>query len=185
MTLLLLSGPAEGPVTLATLRTYLRVDGTEDDQAIQLAFRAARQHITRQTGYVLAVESWRLILDAWPNDQTVKIPLWPLRRITAARLYTGTGSASSISSTNIVTRSNGKPAFVRFNNVAKPAVDAGGIEIDCECGYASSNDVPQALTLAVMRITALLYETRGDTAALLQDEALNRLLSPFLTVRLT
>lgn len=184
ITLLPLSGPAEGPVTLATLRSYLRVDGTDDDQAILLAFRAARQHITRQTGYVLAIETWRLILDSWPANQTVKFPFFPLRRVLAARIYTGTGAASTIASTNIVTRSTGKPVYVRFNNVAAPGIEEGGIEIDCECGYFSGNDVPQALTLAVMRMTALLYETRGDDAALLNDEALNRLLAPFINVRL-
>lgn len=185
MTLLPLSGPAEGPVTLATLRTYLRVDGSDDDQAILIALRAARQHVTQQTGFVTALETWRLTLDTWPDDQTVKVPLWPFRRVTAARVYPGSGATEAISATNIVTRSTGRPAYLRFNNAVNPGIAEGGIEIDCECGFANSNDVPQALTLAILRITALLYETRGDTAALLQDEALNRLLSPYLTVRLT
>jgi uncharacterized phiE125 gp8 family phage protein len=183
--LLPLSNPAEGPVALSTLRTYLRVDGTQDDIAIQTAFRAARQHITRRTHFVLAVESWRLSLDELSADQTIEVPLYPFRRVTSARFHSGSGSSTSIATTNLSVRSMGRPAYLRLNQTISMGVAKGGLEIDCECGYSNGSDVPPALTLAALRATALYYETRGDEAALLNDQALAQLMAPFIAVRLT
>jgi uncharacterized phiE125 gp8 family phage protein len=86
--------------------------------------------------------------------------------------------------TSIRILAQGEPAVLSFAGVAGPGVEKGGIEIDVECGYAVAADVPAALTLAVLRVSAKLYEHRGDANEALRDEALDVLLAPFRPVRL-
>lgn len=179
-----LSVPAEGPVTLDALRTYLRIDGTDDDALLAPVLLAARQHIAQRCGRILAVESWRMRLDAWPEGQRVQIPLVPFRRVLAARVYDATGVAADIPASAIVASVPSEPAYALFSGAPAPGLPQGGIEIDFEAGYESAADVPAALTLAVLRMAARLYETRGDEQSAMRDDTLDALIAPYRIARL-
>jgi uncharacterized phiE125 gp8 family phage protein len=179
-----LTSPLEGPVSLSALRNYLRVDGSDDDEVLGAVLKAARQTVARRCGRILAIEIWRVILDAWPESQRVVLPIIPFRRLVAARLYDGKGVASAIPPTAIAILAQGEPPVLSFSGVASPGVETGGIEIDVECGYSMAADVPAALTLAVLRLAAKLYEHRGDENEATHDAALDALIAPYRTVRL-
>lgn len=179
-----LAAPAEGPVSLSALRTYLRVDGTDDDDVLTAVLRAARQSVEQRCGRILSVQTWRLILDAWPPDQSVVIPLIPFRRIVAARVHDGRGNSVSIPTNAISIIAQSEPALVSFANAPAPGIASSGIEIDIECGYAVNSDVPAALTLAVLRAAARFYEARGDEAVVLRDDAFEALIAPYCRRRL-
>lgn len=176
--------PLEGPVSLATLRTYLRVDGPDDDEVLAVILKAARHTLAMRCGRILAIETWRLILDAWPEGQRVVVPLMPFRRVVAARLYDSKGVASAFPPSGITLESQGEPAVLTCAGLPVPGAASGGIEIDVECGYSNSADVPAGLALAVLRAAARLYEMRGDENQALHDEAFEILIAPFRSVRL-
>ena len=83
----LLSGPAEEPVALAEAKAWLRVDGDDEDGLIATLVTAARVHVESVTGRALVTQSWRLVLDAWPADRMVRLPVAPLQSLTAIRAF--------------------------------------------------------------------------------------------------
>lgn len=173
--------PNDGPVTLATLRHYLRIDTSDDDPTLQAVLLAARLAIEQKTSRILSSQTWRLRLDAWPDGQLIRVPLMPFRRVVAARVFDAKGISTQVTATSIVIS---EPGFIGFTSAPQPGLPEGGIEIDIEVGYTTPADVPAALTLAVMRKAAQLYELRGDEEHPSNDQTLDALLAPFLTRRL-
>ena len=78
----LLAGPAEEPVSLAEARAFLRVDDTAEDGLITTLIGAARLHVEGVTGRALLAQSWRVVLDAWPDDRQVRLPVTPFMAVT-------------------------------------------------------------------------------------------------------
>lgn len=176
---------ATGPVSLDAMRTYLRVDGRDDDELIATVLIAARQHVERRTRRLLCLQIWRMSLDAWPAGGQIQIPFTPFRRVTAIRVFENNGNAINLPLTALSQVTGSDPAFVTIANGPPPGRSKGGIELDIEAGYAAASDVPAALTLAIMRMAALLYERRGDETVQLKDDALEALLAPYSGARLT
>lgn len=65
ITLERVSGPAIEPVTLAQMRTHLRAweDITDDDDAIEAIYTAAREWVEDYTGRALIEQTWRMTVD--------------------------------------------------------------------------------------------------------------------------
>lgn len=174
-----------GPVSLDAMRTYLRVDGRDDDEMIAAVLASARQHIERRTRRLLCPQIWRMSLDAWPPNGRIRIPLIPFRRVAALRVFDADGVTINLPLSRLTAVTGSEPAVVTIMERLTPGPDEGGIELDVEAGYGVASDVPAALTLAIMRFAALLYERRGDEATELHDAALDALLAPYHGVRLT
>ena len=66
MPLVLTSGPAVEPVTLAEAKAHLRVDGTAEDTLIASLIITSRLHLEAAPGLALITQSWSWFLDAWP-----------------------------------------------------------------------------------------------------------------------
>ena len=83
----LLAGPAEEPVSLADCKAFLRVDDTAEDGLIATLATAARLHVESVTGRAMIFQSWRLVLDAWPAERTVALPVAPVHELTAITAF--------------------------------------------------------------------------------------------------
>ena len=66
MPLVLTSGPAVEPVTLAEAKAHLRVDGSAEDTLIASLIVTSRLHVEAALGLALITQSWSWFLDAWP-----------------------------------------------------------------------------------------------------------------------
>jgi len=87
MTPLALGPPATEPVTLFEARQFLRLDQTEEDDLLATLITAARLMIEAASGRCLIEQPWRIVLDRWPAGGEIRLPLSPLLRIDAARVY--------------------------------------------------------------------------------------------------
>jgi len=83
MSLALLTAPTVEPVTLADVKTYLRVDNTSDDTDIAAMITDARSWIEERSGIRLITQTWRWTVDihwkapgvATPsNDYQTRVP---------------------------------------------------------------------------------------------------------------
>ena len=83
----LLAGPAEEPVSLADAKAFLRVDDTAEDGLITTLVSAARLHVESVTGRAMIFQSWRLVLDAWPAERTITLPVAPVHELTAITAF--------------------------------------------------------------------------------------------------
>src|SRR3712207_2139074 len=89
------SGPAVEPITLVEMKAYLRVD--EDDAAqddlISGLIKAARLTIEAASRRILVEQSWRVVLDRWPRDGVILLPLAPLIAVDTIRITNAAGTA--------------------------------------------------------------------------------------------
>lgn len=167
MTSRLLSAPAAEPVTLADLKRHLEIDDTASDDFLTPLIVVARAAVERLTGRLMITQSWRLSLDAVPDDGLVRLPVGPVQTVSAVRVYDGLGGSVVWPGSGYTLDLVGEPARLLFHgSLPMPGRRLAGIEIDVVAGYgASVAAVPADLVQAVKLLAAHWYATRGDVEA--------------------
>jgi uncharacterized phiE125 gp8 family phage protein len=162
MTLIRTVEPAAEPVTLAEAKAHLRLaDGSEDDLLSGL-IRAARQDVERATGMALLDQHWRLVLDRWPMNGQVNLPVHPVREILSVTIYGSEGEASLLDATACEADLVSRPARLHLVRALDPARAMNGIEIDFRAGFGEAGtDVPDLLKRAILLLVAHWYEFRA------------------------
>jgi len=164
MTAYLLAGPAQEPVSLAETKVFLRVDGGEEDGLISTLIAAARLHIESLTNRVLIEQTWRVVLDCWPPDRIINLPVAPFRALVQILTYDLEGTSTALALAQFQSEAKVAPARLFL----PPAIDGapvlrarGGIEIDYVAGYGvSPQDVPVDLRQALITLVAYWFEHR-------------------------
>jgi len=182
----LVTAPASEPVTANDVKSQLELDvsDTSQDTKIELYITAAREMVEEYTGLALITQTWQLTLDHWPNDQEpwwdgtrqmaitelwasgraaqVIIPRYPLQAVGSIK---ADGTAVTVGDVFIVDTQQKPGRLVIKRGAAWPTVldNANGIEIEYTAGYGSnSTDVPAAIRLAIIQMSAYMFEHRGD-----------------------
>jgi uncharacterized phiE125 gp8 family phage protein len=160
----LLAGPAVEPLTLAEAKAWLRVDGDAEDGLLATLIAAARIHLESTTGTALLAQSWRVVLDCWPADRVVRLPVAPLRSLTAIRAYDAEGEAHIVPLAQFQAETAVAPARLLLPATidGMPALrERLGLEIDYKAGCAeNAADVPQDLRQALLVLVAHWFENR-------------------------
>lgn len=192
MPLVLRSGPAIEPVTVAEAKAHLRIDGTAEDILIASLILTSRLHVEAALDLALVNQSWTLMLDKWPRETApVEIPMSPLQSIDAVRVKNASGTAIAVSSSTYLVDIASRPARLVWNGAPRPdpGIAANGIEIDFSAGFgATAGSVPAPLRHAVLLLTAHWYEHRdpvevGSDAARI-PAVISELIQPFRKFRL-
>lgn len=68
MGLMQLSGPGAEPLSLDEVKAYLRIDGAVEDALLQSLLLTSRLHIEAALGLALMTQSWKFVIDAWPDN---------------------------------------------------------------------------------------------------------------------
>jgi uncharacterized phiE125 gp8 family phage protein len=189
MALILTSGPAAEPVTLAEAKAHLRVDGSAEDAVIASLITTARLHVEAALGLALITESWSLLLDAWPED-AVSLPIRPVQTVSAVKVTAADGGVAVLPAERYLLDGVGHPP--RLVPVGEPlpapGVPALGIEIAFTAGYGdAATDVPAPIREALLLLIAHWFEHREpalDAAVTRIPSAVSELLLPYRAVRL-
>ena len=186
MTPLLIAGPAVEPVTLAEMRTYLRLDDNAEDDLVSALIKAARLLVEAACGRQLVEQTWRLVLDRWPYGRIVRLPLSPLIRVERVRVFDAAGTPADLAPALYRAETASDPPRVAVDSAApEPGLAAEGIHLDVVVGFGPpAADVPAPLAQAVRLLVARWFENRGDApdAALPPDVA--TLVAPYRRARL-
>lgn len=160
MTSYLLAGPASEPVSLAEARAFLKVDDTAEDGLIATLIGAARLHVEGVTGRALLLQSWRIVLDDWPESGAVRLPVTPFYDVTAISAVDEHGASHDIGLGQFL--SGPEHLLVPRVVVGMPVLqERCGIEIDYRAGYGTgTEDVPPDLRQAVLCLVAHWFEHR-------------------------
>jgi uncharacterized phiE125 gp8 family phage protein len=192
MALVLTSGPAVEPVTLAEAKAHLRIDGTAEDTLIGSLIVTSRLHVEAALGLALITQSWSYFIDAWPPGRELALPLRPVQSITAVRLYAADESVQTVASDTYLLDGAGSPArLVRKASLAwpKPSRAANGIEIAFVAGYGNAAaNVPAPIRQAILLLIAHWHEHREPVeigaASVPVPPMVCDLLQPYRPVRL-
>ena len=164
MALVLTSGPAVEPVTLAEAKAHLRVDGTVEDTLIASLIVTSRLHVEAALGLALITQGWSWFLDDWPAGREVVLPLRPVQSVTAVRLYAADETLQVIAADTYLLDGIGPPArLVRRGSSAwpRPTRVGNGIEIAFVAGYGNAPaNVPAPIRQAILLLVAHWHEHR-------------------------
>jgi len=180
----LVTAPAVEPITVAEVKSQLRITGTDDDAQIDLYIQAAREQCETYTGIALITQVWNLTLDHWPTAREpwwdgvrqgsigdlssssrasdIMLPRYPLQSVDAINA----DGESVVVATTFITDTQQMPGrlVLKFGQIFPDIIDrANAIDIQYTAGYgAASTDVPAPLRLALIQMASHLYEHRGD-----------------------
>ena len=160
MTSYLLAGPAEEPVSLVETKAFLKVDDTAEDGLIATLIGAARLHVEGVTGRALLAQSWRVVLDRWPDDRVVKLPVTPFMAVTEITAYDADGAGHEVPLGQFLSEPDRLllPATVAGMPVLR---ERQGIEIDYVAGFGTEpGDVPADIRQALLLLVGYWFEHR-------------------------
>lgn len=198
---------AAEPVSVRLAKSFCKVQDDAEDELIQHLISAAREHVERETGLVLASSTWRIVGDAFPDRmieteeelwngwregsaaavagtyraRPLDLPLYPIVSVSSFRV-----DGAEVASDTYSTDTSSRPSRLVPASFW-PAVNASaaGIVVEVSAGYTAGN-LPASLAQAVLMLVAHWYEnreaaTRGEVA---EETALGleRLLSPWRLV---
>ena len=151
-------------MTLAETKLYLRIDTPDEDDLVRALITAARLLVEAASGRLLINQTWRLILDDWPNGGVLRLPLSPVSQIVAARVLDAQGAAMPVTLTALRLEAGMEPPAITLQtSVPAPGRATSGIEIDVLAGYgAGASAVPEPLRQAVLMMVSRWFEQRGD-----------------------
>ena len=192
MTSYLLAGPAQEPVSLGQMKAHLRIEDEAEDGLIEALIVAARVHVESMTSRALLAQSWRVVLDDWPEGQVIRLPVSPMISLTEIRCYDGDGRAHQIGLEQFLPDGQASPARI----ICPAAIEGApvlrrrmGIEIDYLAGFGTEpQDVPADLVQSVRTLVAYWYENRDAVlvsgAGASVPAGFERLVSAYRRVRL-
>lgn len=164
MTLILVAPPAAEPVSLSQTKSFLKVDHDGEDALIGTLIAAARLHVEAAIRRVLVTQSWRLVLDGWPANRIVEIPLSPVSSVDAMTVYDAGGTPSVLDPSAYVADVSSWPARLLVRDGLPPGAAFNGVGIDFTAGYGDPAQVPAPLGQAIRLLVAHWYETREPVA---------------------
>jgi uncharacterized phiE125 gp8 family phage protein len=191
MALVLTSGPALEPVTVAEAKAHLRIDGSAEDGLLGSLILTSRLHVEAALGLALITQSWTVVLDQWPERADVAIALRPVQTISNVRVLAADGTPETLSASSYIFEGRGVPPRLVRTGTAwpKPGRAAAGIEINLTAGYGpAAADVPAPIRQALLLLVAHWYEHRDPIEIGLQGtavpKAVSDLLGPYRVPRL-
>lgn len=171
MSLRLVTAPSTYPVTLAEVKTLLRVDGNDNDALIMSYIAAATDHIESYTGRAIVAQTWELLLDCF--SEAIMLPKGPVSAVTAVNYYDSAGALQTISAANYAVDLASDPQWiVPVSGIAWPTVASGvnNVIIRFVAGYAK---VPDAIIAAVLLTVRAWYDdSPGDDILRMADRLL-------------
>lgn len=165
----LVTGPSAYPISLAEAKAHLRVDGDEEDAQIDALIAAATAEIDGKNGWLgraLCTQTWKFTLPEFPYGG-IRLPLAPLRSITALKYYDTSGTLQTWDASNYQVLTDLEPGIVEpVYGVWWPAVRCrrDAVQITYVCGYGAPGDVLEVIRAWMKLRVGLLYNSREADA---------------------
>lgn len=184
MPLLLVSPPAEEPVSLAEAKLHLRVDFTDDDALITALITAARTAAETITGRQLVTARWKLVLDSFPGPSlmgvpagtpfslpghAILIPKCPIQSLVSIQYLDMASTWQVMPATDYTVDLACEPAritpvFGKIWPITLPQI--GAVTVTFDAGYGAASAVPEGLKSWIKLRVGSLYAHREEIALL-------------------
>ncbi|UFT98095.1 head-tail connector protein [Radiobacillus kanasensis] len=175
MHLKVITEPMEEPLGVEVVKSYLRLDHSEEDTLLKSMITVAREQAENFTRRSIASKTYELTLEEFQNK--IKIPNPPLQTMESITVKDKSGTVTNV--TNYMF-SESEPAIlhVEWPEVELYPVDA--IKIRYTSGY---DTVPKSLEQAMLLHVSHLYENREivivGTSAVKMPFSVESLLLPY------
>lgn len=164
------TAPASLPVSLAELKTHLRVDSDESDAELGLLLEMAVGSLdgwSGELGRCLITQTWRMDLPCFPNGDTIRLP-FPNVSATVV-VYTDDSDTEQplASGKYSLHESAGGTLLVLDDEEVWPSTDIrpDAVRITMTVGYgAAAANVPAEIRWAILAIAAEFWRNREAMA---------------------
>ena len=190
MNLTLATAPTVESLTLTEAKAHLRVDTADDDTYITTLIVVARRYLDGYSGVLgrcLVNSTWDLVLDTFPSDGIIDIPLLPLVSVASINYIDGDG-ASQLLATSVYDVDTGKGLVRLAYDQSWPATRSvyNAVTVQFVAGYGVAADVPETLKQAMLLLIGHFYENRETVSAIKSSVvpmSVNALIAPYKTGR--
>lgn len=191
------SPPAVLPVSLAEAKAHCRVYHNEDDVLISALVMAATQHVDGVDGWLgraLVSQQWEMVLDAFPRDYRIRLPLAPVLAVDGVLYRAPDGSELEMDSSRWYLADGGEGiSWLALENQASwPSTEGrdGAVRVRFTAGYAPTTDsppdlagnVPEPIKAAIKLMVGDMYENREERIVgtiVAELPTVQRLLAPY------
>jgi uncharacterized phiE125 gp8 family phage protein len=165
MALVLVTAPAVEPVDLASAKTHLHVDGTDDDALITALITAAREYCEGFQNRQYITATWELWLDSFPSEDYIRIPLPPLQSVASVKYYGTDNAEYTMAAADYFVDNKSEPGrLVLAYGKSWPSTTlrpANGVVVRFVAGYGdAAANVPQKVKQAMLLLIGHWYANR-------------------------
>lgn len=203
----LVSGPTEDAVSLATVKEFLRIDGTADDTALGVIISGCTKRVEQFIDRKLVTQTWDVFYDDFPYTEAdvwwdgvregsqselrkpakyMELPFGPLQSVTYFYSYGEDDVAVDFSTANWQADLKGPaPRIVLKMGGAWPTTilrPVNGVQIRGVFGFGAAAAVPDDIKQGLLSFIAKTYEHRGDELPIIPVAA-QMLLEPYRRVK--
>lgn len=190
----LVSAPAQEPVTLSEAKTFFKVDGTDEDALITSLLVTARRLCEEYTKRAFITQTWKLVLDRFPVDedadeleimlgldtpQAIQLSRQPIQSITSIKTTDTANTQTTVASATYTFDQSGGRVLLNsgYSWPTDLRADAA-VEITTVNGYGDNGGtVPDPIKQAILTSAYAMYSSRQCGAL---PDACKMMLAPYM-----
>jgi len=187
----LVTPPTLKPISVAALKTHLRIDHADEDEYLAALIDVATQFVEERAWRALLTQTREVALDEWPVEREIELPFAPIQSVISVKYITPQGAVVVVAPENVVLNAVCEPGkLVLQRGASWPSAElaaTGGVRVQYVCGWDAADKIPPALVHAVRIMCGHLYENRevAITGTIITQvpEGINALIEPFRLLR--
>jgi uncharacterized phiE125 gp8 family phage protein len=185
---ILVTPPAELPVTVALAREHCLIDGTDFDTYLEALIGAAVAHLDGYSGILgrcIVSQTWKQEFDAF--GRTLRLPLLALEAVAVTSTNTA-GQIATVNQANYTLQHDERGSLVRFKDsfeIPGDLYQTKAVSVSFTAGFGGAADVPLAIKHAILMMVAHWFAHREavtDVALSLVPIGAMAMLVPFRRV---
>lgn len=157
--------PASEPLTLADVKTYLKVDYSTDDDLLNVLITAARQWVEKHCRLGLLPQTITEVFDDWGDGRSLELSVSPLRSVSSIYYKDSDGNTTLWASGNYVVDEYQQPPRVqRAYSVTAPTLydEINAVSAIYTVGWDDASALPAPIKQAMYLTIADAYENREN-----------------------
>ncbi len=166
MSFTIITPPSVEPVTVEELKTFARIDSTDEDALLASFITSARDATEKYLGRALINQTIKAVMDYWPQHK-IELPLPPLSSVTSVTVRNESDVSTTYSSSNYYVVTDSIPGYIviKYGNTPPENLslrEKGAFVITYVAGYGdSADDVPEPIRQSILLWATNIYETRA------------------------
>jgi uncharacterized phiE125 gp8 family phage protein len=160
--------PTTYPVSLSEVKSFLRIDGSDEDNDLNMFIAAATQQAQDFAGRQFVTATRTLYMDGFGDKNYLRnwailIPRPPLSSVTSIKYLDSAGDEQTVTASNYRVDTKSQPGRITtIDSYSWPATQGvtGDVYIEYVCGYGAASSVPDTYRTAILQGIGHWYENR-------------------------
>lgn len=166
----LVTPPADPPVTVDECKSHIRVTHSSDDTLIGIYRDAAVARLDGRAGLLnrcMVTQSWRQDFGCWPDDRILRLP-FPNVSAATLKYFDESNVEQTVGAGNYDLYDDARGSFLKLKDAyGYPAAYSDRLDrirATLTAGYGTASSVPKALKQAILLLVGHYYENREFVA---------------------